>query len=751
MSEELQCISGKATVIIFRNESNGYTVFRFRQNDEEEKVITVTGICSKLKMDVLYNIYGEFVEHPRYGIQFSMHYMEPVLPSGREAEIRYLSGLNFPGIGKKTAEKIVDAIGEDSIKKMKEDPSLVDGLDLSDKQKKVIKEGINAEDEGMQELIRFLDIHGIGVRNVIRLHKLYGRDAVKKLSENPYKVVQECDGFGFETADKIGRHLGFEENDPRRLEVMLGCLVMNLCVRNGDSYTTADHLKQAFARTARGIDYDFDTLLSDNINDRILVQKEDRIYPITQYESEETIATFLSEFPYNESEAVDDSILAGYLSSIQEHYHIHYDARQISAILSIFHHPFTILTGGPGTGKTTVVHALIRLYRCVYPDSTVICCAPTGRAAKRLGDLAEVQATTIHSLLKWDLETNTFGKNEDDPIICDLLIVDEFSMVDDWLFANLLKAGRVIKKICIIGDEDQLPSVGPGSVLRDLIASDLFPVERLEHIYRQKEGSDVIQLAWQIRNGQINLDELHHDAVFIPCADTEVKQDVIDTVHQALEKNYSINDIQVLSPMYKGNCGIDVLNSALQNFLNPAEPGKKEVRRGYITFREGDKILQLKNQPDDEVYNGDIGILEEIVDAKDSEDHKRKLVVNFQDVYVEYDAESLNNITLAYCISVHKAQGSEYPIVIMPISRQHSIMLKKNLLYTGITRSRKSLILLGDKDAFIKGVMTPEYHPRATTLCEALKERAVADLRTVAGKDSSKSDDDAEEEEAWPF
>jgi exodeoxyribonuclease V alpha subunit len=717
---DLLCLNGKAVAIIFQNEGNGYKVFRFRLNDEAEKVITVTGICPVLKLDVLYNLYGEYVEHPRYGIQFSLHYLEPVLPSGHDAEVRYLSGINFPGIGKKTAEKIVSAIGEDSVRKLKEDISLLDQIDLSDKQKQSIRDGLNADDEGMQDLIRFLDIHGIGVRNVVRLHKKYGRDAVRKLSENPYRVVEECDGFGFETADKIGMHLGFAPDDERRLSVLVGCTVMNLCVRSGDSYVTEDELRSAFAREAKGLACDFDQLLQINQDHKVLIREEDRIYPATQFEAEDYTASFLKEFPYASLEEVPDEILSGYLESIEEHYHITYDARQIAAILSIFHHPFTILTGGPGTGKTTVVHALIRLFQLVYPDSSVICCAPTGRAAKRLGDLAEVQAATIHSLLKWDLETNTFGKNEDDPIVCDLLIVDEFSMVDDWLFANLLKASRNVKKICIIGDEDQLPSVGPGCVLRDLIASGLFPVERLEHIYRQKEGSDVIQLAWQIRRSQLDLDSLHNDVSFIDCPDYQVKQAVIEVVQMAMARNYSLNDIQVLSPMYKGNCGIDVLNSALQACFNPPKPDKREVRRGYITFREGDKILQLKNQPDDEVYNGDIGVLEEIVEAKESEDHKRKLVVNFQDVYVEYDAESLNNITLAYCISVHKAQGSEYPIVIIPISRQHTIMLKKNLLYTGCTRARKGLVLLGDRNAFIKGAMTPDTHPRRTTLKERL-------------------------------
>ena len=722
MSEDLLKINGKVTRIIFNNPTNFYTVCRFRMNDESEKEITVVGCFPHARTDILYNLYGKYVEHPRYGIQFSVERYETVLASGREAEIKYLSSMKFPGIGKKTAEKIVDALGEDAVKKIKEDPQVLDHLSLSEKQIYTIRTGIQSEDDGMEELVRFLNVHGIGVRNVVRLNKQYGRDAVRKLKENPYQAAEECDGFGFATADKIAMHLGFAEDDERRLKAMLGDTAMQMCVRRGDSYVLKDELQEAFRRRAGSVSCDFDDLQAEECARSILVREEDRVYPVTQYESEKFTARFLSEFPYSEREPADDAMLAGYLLNVEKSFGITYDTRQIEAIQSFFHHPFQIITGGPGTGKTTVVRALIKLYQLIYPDSTVICAAPTGRAAKRLGELADIQGTTIHSLLQWDLETNRFNKNEDDPIICDLLIVDEFSMVDIWLFANLLKACRNVKKICIIGDEDQLPSVGPGCVLRDLIESGKFPLIRLEHIYRQAEGSDVIELAGEIRKGRADFSHLKNDVKFIPCPPEQIKADVIGVVKKALEKNYDINDVQVLSPMYKGSCGIDVLNRALQECFNPASPGKKEIRFGYTTFREGDKILQLKNQPDDEVFNGDIGVLEEILDASQSEDHKRKAVVNFQGIYVEYDSDSLVNITLAYCISVHKAQGSEYPIVIMPFSRQHMIMLQRRLIYTGCTRARKGLVLIGDEEAFQRGIEKVENRSRRTTLQERLQK-----------------------------
>jgi exodeoxyribonuclease V alpha subunit len=293
-------------------------------------------------------------------------------------------------------------------------------------------------------------------------------------------------------------------------------------------------------------------------------------------------------------------------------------------------------------------------------------------------------------------------------------------MVDNWLLYNLLKAGHNIRRICLIGDEDQLPSVGPGSVLRDLTDSNTIPVCRLQYIYRQKNGSDVIALAHAVREGHVDPSLYSGEVRFIECSRNAIRNGILDIVRLYLENGYKIDDIQVLSPMYNGNAGINVLNNALQECFNPPSEDKAEYRHGYMVFREGDKILQLKNQPDDDVYNGDIGILEEIVDAKHSEDRTTTLYVNFQDNIVEYKQESLDRITLAYAISVHKSQGSEYPVVIMPFSWQHAYMLQKKLIYTAVTRARRALILLGERSAFEKGIATAERYVRKTTLCSRI-------------------------------
>ncbi|MBQ1319620.1 MAG: ATP-dependent RecD-like DNA helicase [Solobacterium sp.] len=723
MSEtaELTSFTGKVTYIVYRNDATFYTVLRIRLNDTQEKNITATGIIPEVEPDILYRFTGQYGEHPRYGMQFQISSMERLLPEEREGVIRYLSGVQFSGIGRKTAEKIVDLLGENCLQLIREDDQILYTVPgLSADKARVIYEGIQGEEDGMSELVRFLNVHGVGIRNLIRLNRAYGKEALSKLKENPYRVIEECDGFGFKTADAMAMSLGFARDDERRLYALLISLCMDLCVARGDSWTDVDVLAGRFRKETPDIEADFDALLQETLLHHQLVREENRIYPVTQHEAESGISSFLAGFPYQDSEAVDDGLLHQYLEQMQQNLGIAYDEDQIRAIEQFFTSPFVILTGGPGTGKTTVVRAMVDLYRMLYPGSTIVCAAPTGRAAKRLSELTETETYTVHSLLRWDLETNTFGKNEEDPVMTDLLIVDEFSMVDDWLFYNLLKASRHVRKICIIGDEDQLPSVSPGCVLRDLIAADMFPLVRLNHIYRQKEGSDVISLAHDIHNGDVDFSRYHNDVVFLENRTGTLRDQVLTIVQSALDKGYEMNDVQVIAPMYNGKAGIDVLNNALQECFNGPSRHKRELKHGYLTFREGDKILQLKNQPDDDVYNGDIGILEAIEYAAETETRKPVIVVNFDGIYVEYTPETFNNITLAYCISIHKSQGSEYPIVVMPVTWQHSIMLRRNLIYTGVTRARQSLVLLGEAGAFLKGVETLERHRRNTTLKEKI-------------------------------
>lgn len=722
MEEPIITINGKFQFLVYRNDENFYTVARFKLNDESERTITVNGtVVKKPDMDVLYNLHGRYVEHPRYGLQFQFDTYEKPLPMEGVGIIKYLSSPQFPGIGEKTAAKIVEVLGEDCLKQMRDDPDILYTIPgLTEKNILSLQEGLSQENDGLEDLVQFLSVHGIGIRNMIRLNRAYGKQALPKLKENPYRVMEECDGFGFETADKIAMSLGFSKEDPRRLLAYLIALTMTLCVKEGDSYTTYPILEDKFQKAFSEVEYDFDSLLQEAVIHKQIAIEDTRIYPISQYDSEVFIADFLKHFPYRILDPVPMDLVHTYIASLEKDIGIEYDEVQKQTMDAFFEHPFTIVTGGPGTGKTTVVKAMVDVFRMLYPSSEILCVAPTGRAAKRLAEVTNTKTATIHSLLKWDLESNTFAKNEEDPIECDLLIVDEFSMVDNWLFYNLLKASFNVRKICIIGDEDQLPSVGPGCVLRDVIASNLFPVQRLTKIYRQKDGSDVIELAHDINTGSVDFSSYHHDVAFLECSRNSIKDNIIAVVQNALDKGYEINDIQVLSPMYEGNAGINTLNIALQKTFNPEDASKTEVSTGKFVFREGDKILQLKNQPDDDVYNGDIGILEEIMDAKHMENHKTTMVVRFGENYVEYNMDNWNNIALAYCISVHKSQGSEYPIVIMPFTYQHTHMLQRKLIYTAVTRASKALVLLGEKGALLKGVEILDQHPRLTTLKDRL-------------------------------
>ncbi|MGM9940991.1 MAG: ATP-dependent RecD-like DNA helicase [Bulleidia sp.] len=709
-------LTGKFTYILFHSESNFYTVARFLLHDESERMITVTGTLPDIVLDELYTVNGEYVEHPKYGMQFKIETFRKQLPSDRDAVVRYLSSVRFSGVGKKSAEKIVDSLGPDCLQMIKEDPMVLYQVPgLSVKVIDSIKDNIGKQD-GMEELVSFLNIHGIGMRNLVRLNAAYGSDALKKIKENPYRVIEECDGMGFVTADKIGQALGIEKGDHRRLYAYLLALVSKICMDSGDSYVPYDELQESWHVKTKEYDDIFEELVDEGIMNRSLYREDDRIYPKAQYDAEITISSSLNRFPDEPFEPCDHEELMERLKKMEEETGITYDTLQVQAIESFFDSPLSIITGGPGTGKTTVVHAFMRLFHQMYPNAVAMCAAPTGRAAKRLCEVTGTQSTTIHSLLKWDLETNTFAKNEKDPVEVDLLIIDEFSMVDAFLFAALMKAGKKIRKICLIGDEDQLPSVGPGCVLRDLIASQRFPLVRLNHIYRQKDGSEVISLAHEIRNGEVHMDMYDRDVHFIPASDTQIRDLIIRYVNESLQEGYSMDEIQVLSPMYAGNVGIDVLNNALQETFNPPSQTRRELKSGYRTFREGDKILQLKNQPDDDVYNGDIGILEEIELPSESDDHKASLFVNYQDNMVMYKPENFDKITHAYCISVHKSQGGEYPVIIMPFISRHMIMLQRKLIYTAVTRAKKALYLIGDMNVFQKGIQCADRHVRRTTL-----------------------------------
>jgi exodeoxyribonuclease V alpha subunit len=713
-------IQGKVTHVIYKDEKTRYTVARFRLYELNEKQITITGYFPEFKSDILLNLTGVYLDHPRFGMQFQVQHYHRVLPNEPDSIITFLSSPLFPGIGKKFAEMIVDKWQEDSLNVLKDNPSLLKEIKgYSPKKEEALISGLinYGEDE---EAIRFFTTNGLGIRNILRLERAYGKDAYKLVKENPYRLIDEVDGIGFKIADKLALNMGFDWDDPRRLMAGLCAMTMEECMRTGDSYVEEDRLMTLFSTQFNDNSLDFDALLLEAVRSTKLIQIDHRVFHPSQFTSEQYISHSLKEFPYLDLQPVSDEDIHMHLELLQKELNIEYDESQKEAIFTFFHSPFTIMTGGPGTGKSTVIGAMIHLWKRLYPSYSLACAAPTGRASKRLFELNGVESFTIHSLLKWDLESNTFGMDETNPLSIDCLIIDEFSMVDTWLMSHLLKASQQVKKILIVGDKDQLPSVAPGQVLKDLIDSDVFPVISLKHIYRQKEGSDVISLAHQIREKELDFDMFKNDIKWFDCKAVDVKRLVLEVIQQAQIKGYPLQHIQVLAPMYSGLAGIDALNHAIQKFVNPYDENKNELKVGTQVFRENDKILQLKNQPNDDVYNGDIGICIEIVYAREDELKQNRIIVDFDGRIVEYTSETFINITLAYCVSVHKAQGSEYPIVILPVVSEHRFMLQKRLLYTAVTRASKSLILIGSKQLFIQGTTLNEDIPRKTCLLEYL-------------------------------
>ena len=712
-------IEAKLIHKIFYNDTNGYGVLKFVTYDGSEEDFIATGFFRDIDMDVIYRLYGQYVDHVKYGIQFQVKRYEKVMPQDHESLVRFFSSSLFPGIGKQTAKALVETLGTNLIELIKDDRDVLYRVPgLSEKKRQVIYDGIHEHDD-VDDTTFFFTRFGISVRNIMKFEAKYGNEAIDLIKENPYRLIEDIDGIGFKTADKLAQELSFGLDHPYRIKAYILSLILDACMRTGDTYILYDDLCKEVHKKIGEID--LDSYLDLLQEDYLIMIDEDRIYHHTQYESELGICKFLESYPYEKQVNINEADLYDELEQVEEKLHITYEEHQKDAIISFFKQPFSILTGGPGTGKTTIVQGILALYKAFYPYDAISVCAPTGRASKRLSELCQCDATTIHSLLHWDLESNTFLVNEKEPLSCDLLIIDEFSMVDQWLFYNLLKASHYLKKILIIGDEDQLPSVGCGCVLKDLIDSEQFMVTRLTKIFRQSEGSDVIALAQQIRSEDVTIFDHAKDIAFFKAEKHEIKDLVVSIVANALEKGYEQKDIQVLAPMYGGAAGIDTLNNALQSMMNPASQYKKELRVGYRTFRVQDKVLQLKNQPDDDVFNGDIGTIIEILDSSQTLDHKAELTVDFDGTIVTYSEEQLYNLTHAFCISIHKSQGSEYPIVILPVIKEYHYMLSKRLLYTAVTRAKKSLVLLGSESVFLDSIRKQEHHQRKSTLKQRLK------------------------------
>ncbi len=696
---------------IFKSKNNDFGIYRVRLLEGAHKELTVKGPLFNIELSSSYRFFGQFEDDSRYGIQFRVSHYEEILPSDREFVLRYLSGPSFPGIGIKSAEAIVEAYGEDVLDKIRQgEISSMSVPGISDQKTAEIVETIRNENP-LEKAQRYLMAHHLSTKQIIKISREYGDQTLQVLEENPYQMLYDISGIGFKTADKIASDMNFSKDHPERIKAYLLDKYKSIAFRRGDSFLYMDefleHLPlELYPHTQWAIS----ELVEQG---ELIYDNKLRLYHYTQYESETAVADFVRSFTYVGSEFTFD-FFDEYLKEVEEEMSLTFDPSQKEAIASFFEEDMLIMTGGPGTGKSTLLAAMVRMMQKVNPWLHISLCAPTGRAAKRLKELTNVEASTIHSILKWDPDSNEFGQNEENPLETDILIVDEFSMVDVWLLAKIFEASSSVKKFLFVGDKDQLPSVGPGFVLSDMIESKALPVVYLEHNYRQEKGSEVVDLALKVRDGEFSGAQYEEEVSFYDSREHEPLETVMRVTENFIQRGYDLSEIQVLAPQYRGRYGIDNLNHFLQKSFNPPSKEKEERVFASHIFREGDKILQLKNQPDDFVFNGDVGILEEVYDDL--------LRVNFDGNMVEYANEDLINITHAYAMSVHKAQGSEYPVVILLAKKEYAWMLSRRLYYTGMTRSSKYLVLIGDYEAFEKAAHQQYESLRYTALSERLKK-----------------------------
>lgn len=735
-------ILGRPIVSIFHNAQNMYSIVRVKIQETnltyDDKEIIVVGYFPPLQAEELYRFTGVLKQHPKYGTQFQIETFEKEVPATEQGIINYLSSDLFPGVGRKTAETIVEKLGSDAIKRILENPDSLDAVPrLSDEKKDLIYMTIQ-QNLGLERIMIQLNDWGFGAQLGMKIYQTYRGDTIQLLNENPYRLIEDVEGVGFFKADELGGKLGITGQHPDRIKAAIFHVLTNAALSEGHVYMEAEQVlivvKEMLEQSQRE-EIPFQAISQAMIEMREesrICGEETRVYLPSLYFSEIGIASKILELIERNKEhaTMSQDEIRKAIGEVEESFAVTYAETQAKAIEQAINSAAMILTGGPGTGKTTVVRGIVEVYAKLHKLSLnpkeyaqkeepfpIVLVAPTGRAAKRLAESTGLPAMTIHRLLGFTGQEKE--EETEREVSAKLLIVDEMSMVDTWLAHQLLKSLQKDVQVIFVGDQDQLPPVGPGQVLKDLLASKQIPTVELKDVYRQAEGSTIIELAHQIKQGTIpqNLTEKTADRSFIQASANQVADVVTQIVKSAMNKGYHIRDIQVLAPMYKGPAGIDMLNKMIQQLVNPNEDGsRKEIAFGDITYRIGDKVLQLVNQPESNVFNGDMGEVISIIKAKETIEKQDLLVISFDGIEVTYQRADLNQITLAYCCSIHKSQGSEFPMVIMPVVRGYSKMLRRNLLYTGITRAKNFLILCGEPDVLAYGLNRTDDLQRLTSL-----------------------------------
>lgn len=727
-------IKGKIRNVIYQNRDNGYVVavFRIKETNDKKmeeyvnKTVTITGIFLDINEEETFILKGTPTKHERFGFQYKVESYEKEALSTEDAIIDFLTSSLVKGCGELTAKRIVAKLGVDTIKLIKEDESVlydIEGLSIA-KASSIRSSILDCQDA--DDSLVSLTTLGFTMNEATRIYKKYQTSTKYILESNLYTI---CEILDFNKVDTIYKNT-HDEYDEVRLKACVVEAMRRISFTSGDTYyyedEIKDSLKKEFNLILESDTFDSVTYTLETEN-KIIIAKN--LYYLTEYyEAEEDIASNLFALNANNKTPIYDFDTE--LAKIEDEIGVRYNEDQKNAIRNALENKITIISGGPGTGKTTIINAIVKLYIRLHnlsPMETlgrIALLAPTGRASKKMSMATTLPAMTIHRYLKWNKDTNNFGVNEFHKSQENLIIVDEMSMIDINLFNALLKGIRSNVQLIMVGDVFQLPSVGPGLILKDLIESELFTFCPLERIYRQSANSYIPYLALEIKNKDLAEDFISQkdDYNFLE-ADSKYIKDMIKKICiMSKEKGLTENEVQILAPMYKGENGIDNLNIILQELFNPPSPKKEEIKIGEVTFRVQDKVLQLQNNPDCNVFNGDIGYIREI---KKLGGKKDTMIIDFEGNKVEYTKEDMWEIKHAYAITIHKSQGSEFPHVILPISRNYYKMLYNKLIYTGVSRAKKSLIIIGEPKSFMMAVNNDYASTRKTTLKEKLVHKFI--------------------------
>lgn len=717
-------IKGTISKIIYRNNSNGYTVglIKIKESDEEVgKIETFTGVLPEFNEKTIYQLNGTFTTHNKYGYQFQVDSFEIVLPEKKDELVDFLSSDLFP-IGEKTAKKIVGAFGEDTIdvilnnkEKLLEIPRL--GIERINKINNILKEY-----QSTSNIVLELNRMGFNTKDSLMLLNKYKDKVIRIIDNNIYDLIDNIN-LNFKEIDTIAINNKYDLYDERRVEALIIYLLNEITFEQGDTYSFFQEIYNSIIKylpDLKSEDLEY-YLLKLSKQKRVVIKKE-KYYLKELYDAEEYIADRI--YRLNNMERRKLPKLKEKIKELEQKIGITYDESQKNAIITSLNNNFTITTGGPGTGKTTIIKGIIRMLvdTCHISPQNIALLAPTGRASRKLMEVCNIPAYTIHKYLGWDKDNNTFSHNEINVCKEEYIIVDEASMIDTMLMFSLLKGTRLDSKFIFIGDYYQLPSVSQGQVLKDMIDSEVLDVIKLNNLYRQKDGNYIIDLAHEIKNKELSDNFLtkKEDYNFIEVDNDYVLTSIKDIILKALEKGYREKDIQVLAPMYKSQNGIDNLNKMLQEIFNPKSNDKNELTVGNKTYREGDKVLELVNDSDNSISNGDLGYIINITNKEKNGNKKNEIIVDFDGNLVSFSPDKFINITHGYAISVHKSQGGEFNMVIIPFVNSFKRMLYNKLIYTAVTRAKSKLILIGSREAFIYGVNNDYVNNRKTTLKEML-------------------------------